>query len=125
MSQKRVLIVDDSRTARVMLRRMVQAALPDAEIQEGADGADGIELFRDWRPDIAFLDQNMPMLTGLDVLREIRKMDPDAFAVMVTADRTRDRIEEAKELNVSGYIGKPYSQDDVSRVIKRANQTYI
>ena len=81
----RILIVDDSPVA----RKMLKSCLPDDreyEIREAGNGAEGVELYKKFSPDITFLDLTMPVMNGYKTIPEIRKINPDAMIIVLTAD---------------------------------------
>ena len=81
---KRLLIVDDALIMRKMIRDVAEAAGWEV-VGEAADGREAVEAYRSLRPDLVTLDLVMPVMGGLDALREIRAGDPEARVVVVTA----------------------------------------
>ena len=71
------------------------------------DGENAVETFRERRPDIVFADMFMPKKNGLEVLREIRAIDPMAFVVLVSAEAPMTRVKEAHELGAQAFLVKP------------------
>jgi DNA-binding NarL/FixJ family response regulator len=79
-----VLVVDDSILVRRRLVALLHDAAPGTLVVEAADPEEGIEAFHRWRPDVVVLDLSMPGGSGLDVLREIRKVTPPRMVIVFT-----------------------------------------
>ena len=78
-------------------------------LEEVADGTQAVLRHAKLRPDITFLDINMPGKNGIDTLREILCKSPDAFIVMVSAHSTFDNVQRAIKHGASGFIVKPFT----------------
>ena len=110
MSMKTVLLVDDSRVARMMTRSVVEKACPGWTIVEAASGEEALETAAAAAPDFVLMDVNMPGMGGLATAREFRTRFPGASLSLLTAniqDSIRDR---ALALGI-GYISKPLKDD--------------
>ena len=84
-----------------------------------ANGFDAVTLYQKLKPDVVLLDVMMPDFDGFYGLEEIRKIDPDAKIIMVTADHTEASAKKLKELNASAVVYKPYEIDKIVDVITR------
>ncbi len=110
MSDLRILIADDQNDARGMLRAMLND-LGVTQIYEATNGREALS-FIDVAPDMIDLiicDWNMPRMTGMDLLRQLRTVYPDVPFLMVTGRRDMDSIAAAKSAGVTAYIAKPFS----------------
>lgn len=85
----------------------------------GYNGKAAVELFEQHRPDIVLLDVMMPEFDGFYGLENIKKIDPAAKVIMVTADLTYDTEKKLKALNASAVIYKPYEIDSVIDTINK------
>jgi DNA-binding LytR/AlgR family response regulator len=114
----RSLIVDDEASARSRLARLL-AAHPEIEIAgEASDGLQALEKIEQIRPDLVFLDIQMPGLNGFQVLRSIPDGIPYPLVVFVTGyDR---HALEAFEANALAYLLKPVETDRLATVVERA-----
>jgi len=117
----KVLVVDDDVVARMMLMHLVDSCGSHV-ILEAEDGADAWrQLEAGLAPDIVFCDLRMPQLSGLDVLRRVRAHAQLAALpfVMVSAASDGATLDEAAQLGASGYIVKPFRQEDVRAQFER------
>jgi two-component system LytT family response regulator len=113
----RVLVVDDEELARDVLREML-AAHPEVSLAaECADGFEAAKAAADHRPDIVFLDVQMPKLDGFEVLE---LLDPSTAVVFVTA--YDEYALRAFDVNAVDYLLKPYSPERFEEALERAKQ---
>ena len=107
---KRVLIVDDASFMRMSIKNML--ANYDFEIVgEAENGVMAIEKYKELQPDIVTMDITMPEMDGLEALREIKKIDPGASVVMVSALGQEARMKEAIIYGAIGFIVKPFKEE--------------
>jgi DNA-binding NarL/FixJ family response regulator len=107
----RILIADDHYIVRMGLVGLVNIQ-PDMEVvAEAADGAQAVELFAKFTPDLALIDARMPVKDGIEVTIEIRKRFPDAAILMLTAFDGDADIRRALEAGVQGYVLKSSNGD--------------
>jgi len=104
---RRVLVVDDSRTHRQIMKKIIGELNIACEIDESGDGGDAISRYFENSYDLVLLDVNMPRLGGLVALEEIMLKDPAANVVMVSASRDQDIIEECTGLGAKDFLYKP------------------
>lgn len=114
----RILVVDDAAFMRGSMKLILEKAGHEV-VGMAANGREGVELFQKLRPDITTLDILMGEMDGISTLKEIMKKDPSAKVVMLTAVGTESTQEEARKLGASGYVRKPFRQEDVVREIDR------
>ncbi len=107
-----ILIVDDSRMSRTMLRGIFERG-GYTVVMEAANGEDGVEAYKKYRPDIVTLDITMPKKDGIAALKEIMEFDPDALVVMITAAGQQDRLIDALKIGAKQFISKPYSEEEI------------
>ena len=92
-------------------------------VGRGYDGKSAVDLYDKLRPDIILLDVMMPDYDGFYALAGIRKVDPAAKIIMLTADLTSDTEKKLKKLNTSAIVYKPYEIDGVVDTINRILKT--
>jgi CheY-like chemotaxis protein len=96
-----------------MLRRM------DMTVELAEDGDEGVKKFKSFHPDVVFLDYIMPKMSGVEAVREIRKIDATVILIMVTSISASDQVTEAKNAGANAYILKPYVAEKIREVLKR------
>jgi len=89
-------------------------------VGEATSGKSGIELALNLKPDIVCLDNMMPEISGLEVLREIRPKLPQTLILMVTGSTDRDTVQAALQGGANGYIVKPYNAARVLDALEQA-----
>ncbi|MCR4696604.1 MAG: response regulator [Lachnospiraceae bacterium] len=114
----KILIVDDSRTSRKILREIFTEAGHEI-VAEAENGQDGVEKYSEFKPDIVTLDITMPVLDGLAALKEIKKIDPNAKVVMVTAIGKQNMVVEAIKSGASEFVTKPFDKDNILKIISK------
>ena len=119
----KVLVVEDVKLNRSLVRALVLKLLPGAEIYEAEDGQRGVELFREHAPDIVFMDLQMPVKDGFDATLEIRSMERGdarrALVVALTANATPEARETAFRCGMDDYIVKPLDRHMLRRILER------
>lgn len=116
----RILLADDEGIVLDSLKMIIHKNFPEEfQIETAKTGRDVIEMAEVFRPDIAFMDIQMPGINGLDAMKEIKKQNPNVIFVVLTA---YDRFEYAKEsanLGVFEYMNKPFTPDGIVEVLNR------
>jgi len=118
------IVIDDDITS-VHLFRDVLEMIGVTVLASGYDGKAAVRLYERYSPDIVFTDIMMPENDGFYALKEIRKLDPHAKVVAVTADCTNESATRLKELNVSAVVYKPYDIQDIKKVLFEKYQIKI
>ena len=114
----RILIVDDSRTSRKILRNILEEA-GHSIVGEAMDGQDGISKYKDIRPDIITLDITMPVMDGLETLKNIKQEDPEAKVIMVTAAGQQNKMIDAIKLGASEFVTKPFEAEEIIKMVNK------
>ncbi|MGA3161540.1 MAG: response regulator [Terracidiphilus sp.] len=107
----RALIIDDSRFVRGYLRGLLEEK--GIECEEAADGQAGIDLLKSRPPyDLALVDWNMPVMNGLDMLKQMRAEGyGDIKVMMVTTEAENDYILRALDAGADEYLMKPFDDE--------------
>lgn len=117
---KPVLIVDDE----AVIREMVEAML--AEMGYGShtavDGADGLEKFQEFKPDIVITDIRMPVMDGIELLAQIKRINHNAEVIVITGFGEIDAAVKALQMDASDFIQKPFNFEAFSVAVKRAQE---
>jgi len=108
---RRCLVVDDSRVIRKVARRILEDMHFD--IEEAGDGLEALQACRRQMPDAILLDWTMPVMSGIDFLRELRKADGGQTPVVVFCTTENDiaHIQEAIGAGANEYIMKPFDSE--------------
>lgn len=117
MSDK-ILIVDDEPSNRNILRQ--ELTHRGYAVETANDGSEALNKVESTRPDLIILDYMMPDLTGLDVLKELRKREDDTPVVLITAYGTVDRAVEAMKEGAYDFITRPFEPDHIAIVLQKA-----
>ncbi len=102
------------------MRTLRQAGYDGAEVLEAGDGVEGLTVLDQGPVDLIFSDVNMPNMSGLDFLKELRERDDseDTPVVMVTTEGGQSAMSEAVELGANGYVVKPFTADKLRSVLE-------
>ena len=114
----RVLVADDSSTMRKIILRSLQA-VGVTDIAEAADGSEAVAMFKPGDYDMILTDWNMPGLTGLEVLQQIRAQDPKVPVIMVTTEAEKSRVLQAIQAGVTDYLVKPFTADTLREKLEK------
>lgn len=114
---KKILIVDDDSELRANLSEILRGA--GYYTDEAASGKEAIEKTPSKDFDIVLLDLMMPKMSGIDVLKEIKKIKPGIRVIMITAFATVENAVDAIKKGASDYISKPFRIDDLLTTIRR------
>jgi len=83
------------------------------KVYEAENGEDGYDIYKKFKPDILILDINLPKLSGIDMLKMVRKDDHNVKVIMLTAYSNIEYLLQAAELKLTKYLVKPISRDDL------------
>lgn len=100
-----VLFVDDNETIRQLYRRILEKHVNHLYIAE--NGSHGLELYQKHKPDLVITDMVMPVMNGLEMVKEIKKIAPEAKFVVMSAYSEKDSFVESIHLGIDGYLMKP------------------
>ncbi len=113
-----ILVVDDSNLSRKTSRRILESG--GHRVIDAADGLAGLESYALNRPDLVLLDVTMAGMGGLEVLRQLRAIDPAARVVMATADVQASTRQLALARGALGFVTKPLAADVVLAAVTAA-----
>ena len=116
----KTLIVDDSRTIRHVIMRVLKRSVFNLAIEEASSGERALKLFADGGYDLVFLDYNMPGLDGLVTLDGIRANDPNTKVIMISAEHNDVHVRDAIDHGALSFLHKPFFAVDVDRALHAA-----
>lgn len=114
-----VLIAEDSRDTRIMLKRAFE--LKGYRVIEAEDGNEALEAVRKNRPNLIVVDLNMPVVDGLEAIKKIRKLESPGEHVPIVAITAFDVYgmkEAALEIGCNTYLSKPLDMEELDRTLK-------
>ena len=118
----KIVLIDDEED----IRKVLSISLQDAgfNVKTAADGTTGLELCKEFAPQIVITDIRMPGLDGLQVLAAVKQKYPDTEVVVATAFGEMDLAIRALQLNASDFITKPISDEALHLALKRAKHRF-
>jgi two-component system chemotaxis response regulator CheY len=113
----KILIADDSRVMRqIVVRTLRQAGFGDHVRVEAADGQQALDLVTSESPDLVISDWNMPEMTGIEVLRQLRMVGNKVKFGFVTSECTPEMQQQAEAAGAAFFIVKPFSPERFDEV---------
>ncbi len=118
ITNKKILVCDDSILARKQLMDAVKEIADGAIFIEGRNGAEAIELYKKEKPDLVFMDIVMPEIDGTTALGEIRDYDSNAVIIIVSSVGTQEQLKKAIQLGAKDFIQKPFEKNQIKEIIE-------
>jgi DNA-binding NtrC family response regulator len=112
-----ILIVEDEAGPRESLRMILK---PFYQLYTAANGADALHLIQSHDISLVTLDLNMPGLSGIDVLKELKKMKPDVEVIIITAMTTLPNAQKGMRFGASDFISKPFHVSEVLTIVQKS-----
>jgi nitrogen regulation protein NR(I) len=119
--RKQILVVDDEPNLRRVLRAQLERDGYDVHTAE--DGEQALSLLHEHHIDLVITDLRMPKLDGMELLRRVTALEEPMPVVMITAHGTVDTAVEALKVGAFDYITKPFDQEDVRTIVRKAVRT--
>ena len=123
MSGKQVVIIDDSKVMRSILRKAIlMAGVEVANFVEAANGNEGVDKIRENREslDIVFTDLDMPECTGVQMMTRLREEGIQGFPIVIVSTVGNKKMQEAcHDLGAVAFLEKPFKQEDIGILLKR------
>ncbi len=118
MSTYRIVIADDHKLVRAGLVMLISDMQGYEVVAEAGDGQEALEMAQSLRPDLVLLDIQMPRLSGLDCLAQIRKCQPDAKVLMLSMHANAEHVRRSLELGAQGYLLKDATITELELALK-------
>lgn len=112
------VVIDDDKDTVAVFRDYLKLKQIDV-LGIGYNGKEAVELFEKYNPDVVFLDHMMPEYNGLYALNGIRKKDPHANVIIITADNTIDTNSKIHELNPTAIVYKPFNINEIMELVDK------
>ena len=122
-----VLLVDDHALMRTGVANIINHEQDLQVVAEASNGVEAITAFEQFRPDVTLLDLRMPIMEGVEAVRQIRARDPHARVIVLTTYDTDDEISRALKAGAKAYVLKDISADQLIGCIRDvlAGKTYL
>lgn len=114
----RVMVVDDAAFMRMTIKMMLQRNGFEV-VGEAENGSVGVRKYRELRPDLVTMDLTMPEMDGIQALQEIKRLDPQARVVIVSAMGQESMVREAIMYGARSFIVKPYNEEHVVATLNK------
>lgn len=123
----RVLVVDDHALLRTGVANIINQESDLRVIAEASNGLEAVAAFERYRPDVTLLDLRMPVMEGVEAVRQIRERDPNAKVIVLTTYDTDEDISRALKAGAKAYVLKDISADGLIGCIHDvlAGKTYL
>ena len=115
-----ILIVDDSRTIRSVVRRTIElASIPVGEVFEAENGQEALDILNEEWVDLVLADINMPVMTGVEMVDRMQEDEvlKSVPVVIVSTEGSVTRIEELRGKGVKGYVRKPFTPEQLKDIV--------
>ena len=116
-NKETVLVVDDELGPRESLRMILK---PFYEVQTASDGYEALRLIGDRKFDVVTLDLKMPGLSGIDVLKEIKKTRPDTEVIVITGYGSLENASDALRWGIGEFISKPFNVSEIISTVAKS-----
>ena len=115
---KRVLVVDDAAFMRMMIKDILTKNGYDV-VGEAVDGTQAVDKYQELHPDLVTMDITMPEMDGIEALKQIRLIDPNAKVVMCSAMGQQAMVIDAIQAGARDFVVKPFQADRVLESIRK------
>ena len=117
MENVKILICDDSILARKQLKDIiVEHGYQD--FLEASNGQEAIDLYKEHKPELVFVDIVMPVKDGVEAIHEIREFDPEANIIVVSSVGTQTQLRNAIMEGARDFVQKPYTNSGIADILK-------
>jgi two-component system, NtrC family, nitrogen regulation response regulator NtrX len=120
---RRVLIVDDEKGIREALKQVLE--YEEIDVQTCASGHEALRIYPEFQPHLVFLDVKMEGMDGLEALKRLRQLDPQAQVVMISGHGTIQTAVEATQLGAYDFLEKPLDTDRILLTLRNALQHVV
>ena len=112
------LIVDDSRAMQVIVKRgLEQLGYSDNEYKTANNGKDALMIVKEWQPDLILCDWHMPEMSGIQLLKLLKKLNLPCNIGFVTSESSESRLKEAKDLGARFIVNKPFTDEALHKAV--------
>jgi two-component system chemotaxis response regulator CheY len=120
----RVIIADDEAHIRLIMKKVIKTINCEL-VGEAQNGEEAVELCREYKADIVLLDINMPKQTGVESIKEIKELQPDALIIMLTSVADVETVDECLTRGAFNYIRKDTPIKEIRQIIVESWNSFI
>jgi len=114
----RILVVDDAAFMRMMVRDMLKK-IGHQVVGEAANGLQGVQMYKELKPDLVTMDVTMPEMDGVEAVKEIMAFDKNAKIIMISAMGQQAIVMDCIKAGAKDFIVKPFNIDRVAEAVKK------
>ncbi|WP_419769792.1 MAG: response regulator [Candidatus Marinarcus sp.] len=116
----KILVADDSKMARRMVIKILQDCREEKdEIIEAQNGQEAVDLYKEHKPQIVFLDLTMPVMDGFTALKLIKTFDKSAQVVVISADVQQGSMTQVREDGALDFVKKPITDVKMKQIFTK------
>ncbi|MBS4068665.1 MAG: response regulator [Sulfurimonas sp.] len=115
----KILIVDDSKIGRMSVIKSLKIVKPDAELFQAANGLEAVEIFKEEKPHVVFLDLTMPVMDGYEALKHIMSIDKEAQVIVVSADIQSEAKLRVLVAGAKNMYPKPINDEKMLQIFEQ------
>jgi YesN/AraC family two-component response regulator len=116
VNELKVLYVEDEDDIRERLSKFLKRRVKELYIAK--NGKEGLETYKITQPDIVVTDIQMPIMDGLDMAENIKKIKPEQIVIVTTAFNEEEIISRAMDIGIDEYLFKPISRDSLVKILE-------
>ncbi|MDE7251824.1 MAG: response regulator [Acetatifactor sp.] len=116
-----IMIVDDSRTSRRILREILERN-GHTIVGEATNGEEGYLKYKELKPEVVTMDITMPVMDGVESLSLIKKENPDAKVLMITAAGQREKMLDSVKRGAEEFVVKPFNEAEILWALERLHE---
>jgi len=120
MSPPTLLLVDDDRFVRSLLKDAIIQSGLEVRMLEAQDGREGLEVAEREHPALILLDLFMPRCSGLEVLESLKRTSPDTRVLIISSMDAEPVVQQALSAGAVGFVGKPFHPLEIAHAIRQA-----
>ncbi len=113
-----ILIVDDAAFMRLTIKKMLEAH-GHSMVGEAADGLEAVKKYTELKPDVVMLDITMPEMNGIEALRQIKEINPNAKIIICSAMGQQAMVAQAIQYGAKDFIVKPFEEGRLIAALER------
>lgn len=124
MKNPRIMIVDDQRTIRVLLKQLIEG-IGATVVGEAENGEEAVEQYKKLKPDMVLMDINMPKMDGVEALRQIRVIDSKALVIMLTSENNSSVVQDCILSGAKNFLLKANPREKLIEELRSTLEKHL